>query len=170
MNTVSAVAALPDLWQVVYDTPWATAIRESEVLFPVLETIHVLTLGLIAGTISVVDLRLLGFVLKDIPAGQLERRIVPATWAGFAVMAITGSLLLASEAAKLEHNPAFLAKLALLFLAGANVLFFQVFAHPKLEGAPTDQPLPLLVRASAGLSLIVWIGVIAAGRAVAYFH
>jgi len=170
MSVASVAAVLPDLWQVVYDTSWATAIRESEIVFPVLETIHVLTLALIAGTISIVDLRLLGLVLKDEPAAEIERRIVPATWAGFAVMVITGALLLGSEAAKLEHNPAFLIKLVLLVLAGSNVIFFQFFAHPKLAGLEPGRPAPPVARISAGLSLAIWAGVIAAGRAVAYYH
>ena len=170
MSFASVAAVPPDLWQAVYDTAWATAIRESEVVFPVLETIHVLTLALIAGTISIVDLRLLGVVLTDVPAADIECRIVPATWAGFAVMVITGSLLLGSEAAKLEHNPAFLTKLVLLLLAGSNVTFFQFFAHPRLVGLETGRAAPLVVRISAGLSLAIWAGVIAAGRAVAYFH
>jgi hypothetical protein len=87
------MAVIESVAQLVYDTSWATAIRESEVVFPVIESVHVMALALIAGTIAVVDLRLLGVVLRQAPAVQVERRIVPITWAGFVVMAISGGPL-----------------------------------------------------------------------------
>jgi len=155
--------------QAVYDTSWATAIRESEVVFPVLEGIHVLGLALVAGTIAVVDLRLLGLVLRGAPAGEVERRIVPITWAGFVVMAVTGSLLLASEAAKIVHNPALWVKLVALTLTGVNVAVFHFRAKPLLRAALPDAPVPAPARAGAAVSLALWLVVIAAGRAIAYF-
>jgi hypothetical protein len=160
----------PNLWQAVADTPWATSIRESEVVFPALESVHVLSLMLMAGTIAVVDLRILGLVLRTTPAVEIERRVTPTTWAGFAVMAITGGLLFASEAADLQHNPAFLAKIALLALAGLNVLFFHMVARPRLLAAPSRGAAPAAARLSAGASLLIWSFVIVAGRAIAYFH
>jgi len=163
MSVIESVA------QAVYDTDWATAIRESEVVFPVIETVHVMALALVAGTIAVVDLRLLGLALREAPAAEVERRIVPITWIGFAVMALSGGLLLASEAAKIIHNPAFIAKVVLLALAGANVALFQFWAKPKLEAAPADGPVPVPARIGASLSLGLWLAVIAAGRAIAYF-
>jgi len=155
--------------QLVYDTGWATEIRESEVVFPLIETVHVLALALMAGTIALVDLRILGLALRDVPAVEVEKRIVPLTWAGFAIMAISGTLLLASEAAKIIHNPAFIAKVVLLALAGANMGLFQWKAHPALLAAPVDGPAPASARLGAGVSLALWAAVIAAGRAIAYF-
>ena len=155
--------------QTVYDWNWATQIRESEVVFPVIESVHVMALALIVGTIAMVDLRLLGFILREAPAMDVEKRVVPVTWAGFAVMAVSGLLLLASEAAKIVHNPAFIAKLVLLTLAGLNVAFFHLRAKPLLQAAPVEDPAPLPARVGAGLSLGLWVAVIAAGRAIAYF-
>ena len=160
----------PNLWQALADTPWATAIRESEVVFPALESVHVLSLTLVAGTIAVVDLRVLGLVLRAMPAAEIERRVTPTTWAGFTLMAITGGLLLASEADDLQHNPAFLAKVGLLALAGLNVLFFHAVARPRLLAAPPEGPAPTAARLSAGASLVIWGSVIVAGRGIAYFH
>lgn len=163
MSLVDSVA------QAVYDTGWATAIRESEVVFPVIETVHVMALALIVGTIAVVDLRLLGVVLRDAPAGDVERRIVPITWVGFAVMALSGGLLLASEAAKIIHNPAFIVKFVAMGLAGANVALFHWRARPQVLATPAGQTLPVQARLAAIASLTLWLVVIAAGRAIAYF-
>lgn len=159
-----------NLCQSLYDTPFATAIRESEVTFPALETVHVLGLALMAGTIAIVDLRLLGVVLTQAPAPEIERRVVPATWAGFLLMAATGGLLFAAEAAKLPGNPAFQVKIALMGIAGVNVALFHLFLKRRLSGALPGARLPAPVRASATASLLLWAGVIAAGRAIAYFH
>lgn len=164
------MSIVADLCQRLYDTPLATTIRESDVTFPALETAHVLGLALIAGTIAIVDLRLLGVVLTEVPPGAIERRIVPATWAGFLLMAATGGLLFAAEAAKLPANPAFQVKLGLMALAGINVVLFHAFLKRRLSAARPGARLPAPVRASAAASLILWAGVIAAGRAIAYFH
>lgn len=159
-----------DLWQAIYDTPFATTIRESEVVFPVIESVHVLSLALMAGTIAVVDLRVLGVVLRHTPAVRVERQITPLTWLGFAVMAASGALLFIAEAADLKHNPAFLTKVALLILAGVNMAIFQWHSRPRLAGLGAASRAPLAARLGAAASLALWACVIVAGRAIAYFH
>lgn len=163
------MAVIEAIAQAVYDTQWATALRESEVVFPVIETVHVLSVALVAGTIAVVDLRLLGLALPGVAAGEVERRIVPLTWSGFAVMALTGLVLLGSEAAKIIHNPALSVKFIALGLAGLNVLAFRRFAQPALAAAGPGSPVPRPAQVGAFVSLLLWLVVIAAGRAIAYF-
>lgn len=164
------MSLVADICRQIYDTPFATAIRESEVSFSLIETVHVLGLALIVGTIALVDLRLLGALWRDVPAKDIEHRVVPVTWAGFAVMAASGALLFVAEAAKVQDNPAFRVKLALLALAGVNVLLFHLFLKRRLEAETGGREITWLTRASAGASLVIWAGVIAAGRAIAYFH
>jgi len=159
---------MQDILQWIYDTSLSTSIRESEITFPALESVHVLSLTLMVGTIAIVDLRVLGWILRDVPAFEVERRIVPATWIGFVVMAISGLLLFGAEAAKLGHNPAFLIKVALLILAGLNMAAFQLFQRPSLSLA--NAQISGGARIGAGLSLFLWMSIVAAGRAIAYFH
>jgi hypothetical protein len=68
----------------------ATAVAENDILFPWIESVHVLAIVLVVGTISIVDLRLLGMASLDISARRLMRDIIPYTWGAFAVAA--GSL------------------------------------------------------------------------------
>ena len=157
---------MQDIFRQLYDTSFATAIRESDNLFPALESVHVIALTVMVGTIAVVDLRLLGLALVKVPPAEIERRIVPLTWIGFAIMAASGFLLFAAEAKDLEHNPAFLTKAALLLLAGLNMAIFQTFLRPHLKGAA----VPSSAMAGAAASLTLWAGIVAAGRAIAYFH
>ncbi len=102
------------LW--LYDSQIVTAIRESTYMFPIIETVHVLGITLLVGTVAVVDLRLLGIVFRREKFSEVLGPILPLTWAGFVVMFISGFLLFWSEAAKSYGNPAFRIKLLLLLL------------------------------------------------------
>jgi hypothetical protein len=99
-------------------TALATSIRESDFVFPLIETVHVLAITLLAGTVAAVDLRLLGVILKREKVSDVAGQVLPLTWAGFAVMMTTGLLLFASEAQKSYGNMAFRVKILLLILAG----------------------------------------------------
>src|SRR5215831_19537324 len=102
------------LFQWLYDTPVATAIRERGSLFPWIESTHVLAITLVVGSISIVDLRLLGLVWRGRAISKLLGEVLPLTWIAFVVAAITGSLLFASNAVKYSQNHFFQAKMALL--------------------------------------------------------
>src|SRR4029453_6201958 len=93
------------------------AIRNSQWLFPVIESIHLLALVLIAGAVLVVDMRLFGLGLRRQPVAQLARDAQPWLIGGLMVMVTTGILLFLSEAIKCYHSPAFSVKMASLFLA-----------------------------------------------------
>jgi hypothetical protein len=85
-------------------TSLATSIRESDNVFPLIETVHVLAITLLAGTVATVDLRLLALILKREKVSEVAGHILPLTWAGFAVMMITGLLLFLSEARSLTET------------------------------------------------------------------
>src|SRR6202158_2791559 len=105
-------------------TAIAKAISENEILFPWIESIHVLAIVLVVGTISIVDLRLLGVASLDRAVGRLMRDVLPFTWGAFVIAAITGSLLFSTNAVKYAHNFFFQGKLILLVLAGVNMAVF----------------------------------------------
>jgi hypothetical protein len=114
-----------------------------------------------------VDLRLLGLGLRGVPVTQLVRRIVPATLAGFGLMLVSGGLLFSSEAVKMYYSPAFRIKVVLLALAGLNALIFHGFVYrDAVHWNPGS--VPAGARLAGLLSLVFWIAIIAAGRAIAY--
>ena len=159
-----------DLCQWLSDLPWSTALAESNNAFPVIETAHVLASSLIAGTIIAVDLRISGLVLRAEPVTRVTRALLPWTWGGFAVMAVTGLPLFASEAASLYGNAAFRLKLVLLSLAGVNALLFHNTAYRSVARWDHQAAAPLPARAFALASLLLWTGVIVSGRMIAVFH
>jgi hypothetical protein len=149
-------------------TAVGTGIRESDNLFSIIETVHVLGIIFTAGTIAIVDLRILGLALARYAARELLAPLVKVTWIGFLVMAATGILLFCSEADKLYFNWAFRVKLALLLTAGFNQWLFQSAYHRLIPGWDTATTPPWGARLAATLSLGLWLGIIVMGRAIAY--
>jgi hypothetical protein len=154
------------LW--LQNTPWGTAIRESTLMFPIIETIHVLGLGLSVGTVAVFDLRLLGRSLRREPVSQIMSQIMPWSIAGLVVMFVTGGLLFWCQALKAYNSVFFRIKLVLLLLAGVNALVFQLTVYRSMATWDKAEVTPLQARLTGGLSLALWIGIIAAGRTMAY--
>jgi hypothetical protein len=150
-------------------TPIAIMVAENDVLFPWIESVHVLAIVIVVGTISIVDLRLLGIASLDISARRLMRDVVPYTWGAFAVAAITGSLMFSSDATHYAHNRLFQIKLVMLALAGLNMAVFHFFSERDIErwdapGATT----PMAAKAAATISLLAWIAVVSLGRSTGF--
>ncbi len=152
----------------LYDLPLSETIRESLYLFPALNLLHVLAIVLLAGTIAIVDLRLLGVALRGVPIRQLGRQLLPLTWLGALLMFATGILLLLPQASRIYANVALQAKLALIVFAGINALLW----HRSLErnAALWDLPgsPPWQARVAGALSLSLWAGIVVAGRLIAF--
>lgn len=144
------------------------AMRMSLWFFPTFDTIHTLGIVLVAGTIMLVDLRLLGLALRSHPVAAVVERVVPWTLWGFALMFVTGASLFSSEAVKLYHSPAFRIKLVLLALAGLNALIFHRTIYRDVANWDHGSVAPLRARLAGLLSLAFWIAIIVAGRAIAY--
>src|SRR6202142_1244362 len=125
---------LLSICQWVDGTSLSAVIRHSNSLFSIFDTIHTLGIVLVAGTIMLVDLRLLGLALRSVPIVQLVGRIVPATLWGFGLMLVSGGLLFSSEAVKMYHSPAFRIKMLLLALAGLNALIFHRTIYRDVGG------------------------------------
>lgn len=150
------------------NTPPAMAFRDSTWMFDITETFHTLGIVLVAGTIMLVDLRLLGLGLKREPVTEVVARVVPWTLWGFGFMTFTGGCLFAAEAVKLYGSPAFRLKIVLLALAGLNAFVFHRTVYRHVAEFDNSPAIPLRARLAGMLSLLFWIAVIAAGRAIAY--
>jgi hypothetical protein len=158
---------LPDLARALEHSSFALAIRDSAWGFDVLIVVHVLALGMFLGTVMLVDLRLIRRGVVAAPVSDFVERILPWTRGAFVLMALSGAILFCTEAVKCYESAAFRLKLALIFLAGANIWFF----HRKtyIASSTWNQPaLPSSARLAGILSLLFWIGALAAGRAVGY--
>jgi hypothetical protein len=130
--------------------PWA---------FPALETAHILGVAMLLGNLVLFDARLFGLGTA-LALRPLARLALPLAVVGFGLAAFTGLLMFATQPAELLPNPAFRLKMLLLLAAGCNAVWFH--ARGSLE---RDD---LLGRLLGGGSLLLWLGVLACGRAIAY--
>src|SRR3954466_7330578 len=150
------------------NTAVGTAIRENEILFPWIESVHVLAIVLVVGTISIIDLRLLGIASLDRAATRLMADVLPGTWGAVVIAVITGSLLFSSNAPKYAHNFFFEGKMVLLAAAGVNMAIFHLFGLRDVGRWDTAQRTPPAARAAGTVSLLLWIAVVAFGRWIGF--
>lgn len=148
--------------------PFAVAISQGDWLFPGIESVHVLALTTVFGSIAMVDLRLINMNLNSRAVADLTREILPWTWCAFVLAAITGSLLFASAATRYYHLCPFRLKMILLMLAGLNMLVFHLGANRHVARWGASGPTPAAARVAGGLSLLIWTAIIVCGRWVGF--
>ena len=124
---------LQDLIAFVEHGTLGELVRENDLLFPFIESVHVLAVCLVVGSIAVVDLRLLGFASVDRPVGRLMRSILPITVGAFGLAVAAGSLLFISHASNYLENRFFIAKITLIALAGVNMAVFHLIGARNLD-------------------------------------
>ena len=159
---------LQDLIAFVEHGTLGELVRENDLLFPFIESVHVLAVCLVVGSIAVVDLRLLGFASVDRPVGRLMRSILPITVGAFGLAVAAGSLLFISHASKYLENRFFMAKITLIALAGVNMAVFHLIGARNLDQWENDALPPLFARVAGGLSLFLWVSVVACGRWIGF--
>jgi len=156
-----------DLMHSLEHQSFALAIAESTWLFPIFETLHVLALTLVVGSVAMMDLRLLGIGSRDRSVTELTRSVLPWTWSAFAVAAICGLLLFSSKAATYYVNTPFRIKMVCLLLAAVNMLVFH-FVTERNVASWDNGRTPPAARAAGVISLVLWVVIVATGRWIGF--
>jgi len=151
--------SLEALLEALEGSPVGMAISQSSWAFPTIETVHVIALTLVVGSIGMMDLRLLGLAGKKHAVTRLASDVLPWTWSAFVVAAIFGSLLFTSAATSYWANPFFRTKMVLMMLAGLQTLPEDVYEAAELENASAWQQFwgitfPMLLPISAAVVFI----------------
>lgn len=149
-------------------TPLSRWISESYWGFPTLETIHVLAIVLVAGTVAIVDLRLLGVASRDKSVIDVANSALPWTWGGFVVAALTGALMISSKGTHYINDLPFRLKFIVMALAGANMLFFHFRTFHNVRAWDRGVSTPPGAKVAAALSLALWAAVIVFGRWIGF--
>lgn len=147
---------------------WSQALEGSLNFWNLLEGTHVISLMLFAGTIFVVDLRLLGVTFRRTPVSVVSDRVLPLTVVGFILMITTGVALFLAKPVIYYHSVWFRAKLIFLAIAMINIVIFHVRVQRNQSKWNTLALPPKAARISAALSLIAWTAVITMGRFIPY--
>jgi hypothetical protein len=157
-----------EMCQWLQDTSIGTSIRESTWVFPILEGTHLLMIALSVGTLLVIDLRLAGLLFTREPISRVTKAVMPASLVGFVIMFATGILLFWCQAVKAYSSIYFKLKILFLVMAGINALVFELTLRSKLGPHDNDPMPPFRARVAGITGLILWAGVICAGRTMAY--
>lgn len=160
--------SLFELFEWLGNTPWSIALHESRYAFLVVLTIHVLTLSVFVGTALMIDLRLLGVTMMRVPASQVIARLVPWSAAGLILMITSGALLFYAAPLVRYQNVFFRMKMATLVLALLNAWLFHRTVYRRIADWDRDAVPPRAARLAGGLSLVLWVVIITAGRMMAY--
>lgn len=160
--------SIVEMCQWLQDTSLGTALRESTWVFPIVEGTHLLAISLSVGTLIVMDLRLAGLLFKNEPVSGVTKAVMPISLIGFTIMFATGVLLFWCQAVKAWGSIYFKIKLALLLLAGLNALTFELTVRRTSAAWDSDPVPPLRARLAGFTAIVLWAGIICAGRTMAY--
>lgn len=143
------------------------AMRQSLWLYPAVEIVHIVGIGLLFGSIAILDLRLLGFS-RSISVKRLASHVLPWSAAAFLLIVPSGLMMFTAHASDFISSPVFAVKVCLIMAAGVNAGLFHTIVFPSVGVWDSEEMRklgpPPSARACAAASLLLWISVIACGR------
>lgn len=145
----------------------ALAVAIVERWFPFVECLHVIAIALVVGTIFIVDTRLLGITVAQLPFTYVSHRLLPWTWVAFICSVVTGALMFMANAIEYYENTYFRVKMLLLVLAGLNMLYFQFVTYRSVATWNSGRP-PHAARFAGVFSIVLWSSVIGFGRWIGF--
>ena len=152
---------LTEFFRWLVNSPWSHFMNLYEWVFPAVQSLHFIGFAMSIGTIAIVDFRLLGLGMRRQAPAELAADLAPWTHVGIAVMLTTGPLMFSTDAVAYHFNPSFRFKMACLMLA----LLFHFTVHRR--AVRPDVP-PIAAKLAAAMSLLLWTGVVAGGRMIAF--
>ena len=147
--------------------PLALAMRHELWLYPVVEIVHIIGFVTLVGSVIMFDLRLLG-LSKTLPVSALARHTLPWSIGALLLIVPTGLLMFIAHAGDLIGNTAFVIKMSLLFCAATNAAVFHAGVFRGVAGWDSGAATPAAAKIHAWVSLLIWFGVLACGRLLAY--
>jgi hypothetical protein len=159
---------LRDLAMWVSEFETSIQLRESQYVMPWVFVLHVLSLAMFAGTILMMDLRLLGIGHMQTPFSQVQRRLFPWQMAGMTFAAATGLALVYGNPMNYVTNIIFWVKMLAIVLAGLNALAFHFITEYTLVDWDSTVRPPFGAKLAGAISIVLWANVIVSGRLIPY--
>ena len=147
---------------------FAAWIRDSLYAFPLIESVHVIGLTLVFGTVLIMDLRMLGLASVRRPFTRVSADLKGWTWIAFAISAATGLLMFSTNATVYFGNTQFRLKMLTIALSGLNMLVFEWTTGRRVPLWDSDESAPFAGKVAGALSIVLWITVIFLGRWVGF--
>jgi hypothetical protein len=137
-------------------------------IIPTVQTIHILSVAIVFSSAILVDLRLWRLLNRDVPLPEITRRFLPVIWPVLAVLLITGALLIIGEPRRSLLNSTFYIKMGLLAFAILLTAWLQWSVSSSPNFWDKDRGRRMAGRLAASVSILVWCGILFAGRWIAY--
>ena len=150
-------------------TPLSQTIQATDWIVPTVQTVHILAIAVVAGSALMIDLRLIGMFGADQPLKNVSSRFLPFVWWPLLILLATGAIMIIGEPSRSLKNPAFQLKMSLLVAAVFITGLFQfLLRHDPAFGEPGSKRRRAAATIAV-LSLLLWSGIIFAGRWIAYY-
>lgn len=153
---------LPTLFQLLERSGFGLLIRDAVLIYPIANVVHVLAALIFFASVAIMDLCVLGALRADASEAVIAR-FRPVALGAFAALVGSGIILFTPEASAIVKNPSFQIKLALIAIGLLNVILLERALKRGYPGMTARA-----ARVPAAISLVVWLGVAAAGRYIAY--
>ena len=161
-------AALSEFSRWLAATPLSHVIQTTKWVIPTLQTVHILSVAVVFSSAVLVDLRLWRLLNRDLPLPEVGRRFLPTVWPVLLVLLITGSLLIIGEPRRSLLNSTFYLKMALLAVAIVLTAWLQWTLSSSPNFWDKNRGRRMAGQLAATLSIMVWCGILFAGRWIAY--
>jgi hypothetical protein len=158
-----------ELFRWLQDTDFATAFRQSTLMYPIIMTGHLTGMGLFGGMIAITDMRLLGWAMRGSSITDVVEQLRIWKRIGFVMTVGCGAMLLMAKAELYYYNPFYWTKMTLLLLVGVHALVFHRSVYGNTAALDNAPSVPRIAKVAACLSLFLWLGLVTCGRSIAYF-
>lgn len=147
-------------------TSASLSIKSVSWVIPLVQSIHIVTIGIVFVSCLMVALRVLGVMRTDEPVEATWRRFAPWMWSGLVVMAVTGFTLVVGEPEREFDAVSFWVKMLLVAVGVGSTALYGRSLKAAAPSAPAE--FPIFTKAASILVVLVWLAVIFLGRAIAY--
>jgi hypothetical protein len=162
-------ATLNEICVWIDQTALSQVIQVTNWVVPTVQTIHILAIAVVASSVLMIDLRLLGAFWADRPVNEVSSRFLPLVWWSLPVLLATGAIMIVGEPARSLKNPAFQLKMTLLVAALIVTALFQFLQRRDAAFGDLRSGPRAAAAAVAIVSMLLWSAIIFAGRWIAYY-
>jgi len=145
-------------------------LRGSSNGYPVVLALHLVAMALFGAMIVMTDLRLLGWAMRGRSISDVVNQLRVPKRIGFVLAATCGALLFFSKAEEYYFNSFFRVKILLFLLVAVHAMIFRGSVYNKAAELDAAPQVPLRAKVAAGLSLLLWAGIMIAGRGIGYLR